>query len=108
MSVPLRYRLELLSSHPNLQVLRLTNNGMGPAGGEMLAGALLANAQRAKAEGRKPALRTIVCGKFPLLLQERLVGCELNPRIPVVQAVIASRTAARKLLRTRSPLLAPC
>ncbi|KAK4705153.1 Ran GTPase-activating protein 1, partial [Phenoliferia sp. Uapishka_3] len=55
--------LEFLSSHPSLQVLKLNNNGMGPAGGTEIAGALLANANKAKAEGRKPALRTIICGR---------------------------------------------
>lgn len=56
-------RLELLSSHPGLQILKLNNNGMGPTGGATIAGALLANANKAKAEGRQPALRTIVCGE---------------------------------------------
>lgn len=64
-------RLELLSSHPGLQVLKLNNNGMGPTGGATIAGALLANAQKAKAEGRKPALRTIICGSSPLPLGSR-------------------------------------
>lgn len=55
--------LELLSTHPGLQTLKLNNNGMGPTGGATIAGALLANAMKAKAEGRTPALRTIVCGR---------------------------------------------
>lgn len=64
-------RLELLSSHPGLQVLKLNNNGMGPTGGATIAGALLANALKAKAEGRKPALRTIICGTSPFLPRTR-------------------------------------
>ncbi|KAK4053659.1 Ran GAP Rna1 [Microbotryomycetes sp. JL201] len=55
--------LELLSTHPTLQVLKLNNNGMGPAGGTMIAEALLANAQKAKAEGRTPSLKVLVCGR---------------------------------------------
>ena len=55
-------RLELLSTHPGLQVLKLNNNGMGPVGGAEIAGALLANANKAKAEGRKASLRTLICG----------------------------------------------
>ncbi|KAM0792138.1 hypothetical protein ACM66B_004837 [Microbotryomycetes sp. NB124-2] len=55
--------LELLSTHPTLQVLKLNNNGMGPAGGTMIAEALLANAKKAKAESRKPSLKVLVCGR---------------------------------------------
>ena len=56
-------RLEFISSHPTLEVFKLNNNGMGPAGGAMIAGALLKNAHKAKAAGRKPTLRTIICGE---------------------------------------------
>lgn len=35
---------------------------MGPTGGADIAGALLANALKAKAEGRKPTLQTLICG----------------------------------------------
>ncbi|KAL8284096.1 hypothetical protein RQP46_004845 [Phenoliferia psychrophenolica] len=55
--------LELLSTHPTLEVLKLNNNGMGPVGGAEIAGALLANANKAKAEGRKASLRTLICGR---------------------------------------------
>ncbi|KAK4048742.1 Ran GAP Rna1 [Microbotryomycetes sp. JL221] len=55
--------LELLSTHPTLEVLKLNNNGMGPTGGEMIAQALLANAKKARSEGRTPSLKTLVCGR---------------------------------------------
>ncbi|KAM0756441.1 putative Ran GTPase activator [Meredithblackwellia eburnea MCA 4105] len=55
--------LELISSHVGLKVLKLNNNGMGPAGGTEIANALLANANKAKKEGRKPNLQTIICGR---------------------------------------------
>lgn len=54
--------MELLSTHSNLKILKLNNNGMGPTGGADIAGALLANALKAKAEGRKPTLQTLICG----------------------------------------------
>lgn len=56
-------RLEFISGHAGLKTLKLNNNGMGPAGGAMIAGALLANAQKAKAAGRPAALETIICGR---------------------------------------------
>ena len=53
----------LLSQHPHLQVLKLSNNGLGPAGGSVIARAVLASAQAARAAGRAPNLQRIVCGR---------------------------------------------
>ncbi|BGP22592.1 ran GTPase-activating protein 1 [Rhodotorula toruloides] len=55
--------LDFISSAPSLEVLRLNNNGMGPQGGAMIAGALLENAKNAGKEGRKSKLRILVCGR---------------------------------------------
>lgn len=55
-------RLEFIANAPTLEVFKLNNNGMGPAGGAMIAGALLGNAQKAEKEGRKSSLRVLVCG----------------------------------------------
>ncbi|EGU12512.1 putative Ran GTPase activator [Rhodotorula toruloides ATCC 204091] len=53
--------LDFISSAPSLEILRLNNNGMGPQGGAMIAGALLENAKKAEKEGRKSKLRVLVC-----------------------------------------------
>ncbi|BGO97471.1 Ran GAP Rna1 [Rhodotorula toruloides] len=55
--------LDFISSAPSLEILRLNNNGMGPQGGAMIAGALLENAKKAEKEGRKSKLRVLVCGR---------------------------------------------
>ncbi|GAA6003317.1 hypothetical protein JCM10207_001859 [Rhodosporidiobolus poonsookiae] len=55
--------LEFIANAPKLEVLKLNNNGMGPAGGAMIAGALLDNAKKAEKEGRKSSLRVLVCGR---------------------------------------------
>ena len=55
--------MEFIANAPALEVLKLNNNGMGPAGGEMIAGALLENAKKAEREGKKSSLRVLVCGK---------------------------------------------
>ncbi|GAA5829592.1 hypothetical protein JCM5353_006801 [Sporobolomyces roseus] len=55
--------LEFIANAPALEVLKLNNNGMGPAGGEMIAGALLDNAKKAEREGKKSSLRVLVCGR---------------------------------------------
>lgn len=52
-----------LSQHPTLQILRLANNGLGPAGGTVVANALFANAQAAQQAGRPSALRAVICGR---------------------------------------------
>jgi Ran GTPase-activating protein 1 len=53
-----------LTHNKHFQVFKLNNNGLGIAGGEVIANALLANAEAAKAEGIHPTrLRTIICGR---------------------------------------------
>ncbi|KAG6916319.1 hypothetical protein DXG01_007369 [Tephrocybe rancida] len=52
-----------LIENRNFQVLKLNNNGLGPAGGVVLANALLESAKRSKAEGKKSSLRTVICGR---------------------------------------------
>lgn len=78
-------RLEFIAGHAGLKVLKLNNNGMGPAGGAMIAGALLKNAQNAKAAGRPAALETVVCGKLCLFTASR--GLHLSPAYPVGDSV---------------------
>ncbi|GAA5865822.1 hypothetical protein JCM8547_005724 [Rhodosporidiobolus lusitaniae] len=55
--------LEFIANAPKLEVFKLNNNGMGPAGGAMIASALLENAKKAEKEGRKSSLRVLVCGR---------------------------------------------
>ncbi|KAF9011273.1 hypothetical protein BDQ17DRAFT_1510985 [Cyathus striatus] len=52
-----------LTQNRSFQILRLNNNGLGPAGGEVIANALLESARLSKAEGKKSNLRTITCGR---------------------------------------------
>ncbi|ODN95215.1 ran GTPase-activating protein 1 [Cryptococcus wingfieldii CBS 7118] len=52
-----------LSSHTHFSVLKLNNNGMGPAGGAEIAKALKQNAEKCKEEGKEASLRVIVCGR---------------------------------------------
>ncbi|GAA5992405.1 hypothetical protein JCM11641_002736 [Rhodosporidiobolus odoratus] len=55
--------LGFIANAPKLEVFKLNNNGMGPAGGAMIAGALLDNAKKAEKDGRKSSLRVLVCGR---------------------------------------------
>lgn len=55
--------IEFLSNTKTLQTLRLNNNGLGLGGGAMIAQALQAQADNAKAENRPSTLRTIICGR---------------------------------------------
>ena len=55
--------IDFLSNSKTLQTLRLNNNGLGLGGGAMIAQALQASADHAKAEGRASSLRTIICGR---------------------------------------------
>ncbi|GAA6024238.1 hypothetical protein JCM11491_002516 [Sporobolomyces phaffii] len=55
--------LEFIANAPALEVLKLNNNGMGPQGGEMIAGALLENAKKAEKENRQSSLKVLVCGR---------------------------------------------
>lgn len=52
-----------LTNNRSFQVLKLNNNGLGPAGGVVLANALLESARLSKAEGKKSNLRVVICGR---------------------------------------------
>lgn len=52
-----------LTKNRSFQVLKLNNNGLGPAGGQVIANALLDSANLSKAEGKKSNLRTVICGR---------------------------------------------
>ena len=105
-------RLEFIGNAPALEVLRLNNNGMGPQGGAMIAGALLENAKKAEREGRKSRLRVLVCGESVPSQFRHLVGDSCQPMtygylVVHSQAEIASRTVRRKRSPKRSPRSAP-
>ncbi|TFK27650.1 RNI-like protein [Coprinopsis marcescibilis] len=53
----------LLTKNRNFQVLKLNNNGLGPAGGEVIARALQESAKLSKSEGKTSNLRTVICGR---------------------------------------------
>ncbi len=55
--------VHLLSSNLHYRTLKLTNNGMGPEGGSIIARALKANADKCKAEGKPSSLRAVICGR---------------------------------------------
>ena len=52
-----------LTNNRSFQVLKLNNNGLGPAGGSVIANALLESARLSKAGGRKSNLKTVICGR---------------------------------------------
>ncbi|ORY28467.1 Ran GTPase activator [Naematelia encephala] len=52
-----------LKTNTHLEIFKLNNNGLGIWGGTVVAGALLENAQKYKAEGRSSCLRVVVCGR---------------------------------------------
>lgn len=52
-----------LTENRSFQILKLNNNGLGPAGGAVIAGALLDSAQLSKKDGKKSNLRTLICGR---------------------------------------------
>ncbi|ESK95236.1 ran gtpase-activating protein 1 [Moniliophthora roreri MCA 2997] len=52
-----------LTQNRSFQILKLNNNGLGPAGGTVLANALLESAKLSAAEGKKSNLRTFICGR---------------------------------------------
>ncbi|KAF7309518.1 UDENN domain-containing protein [Mycena indigotica] len=52
-----------LIENRSFQVLKLNNNGLGPAGGVVLANALLESAKLSQAEGNKSNLHTVICGR---------------------------------------------
>jgi Ran GTPase-activating protein 1 len=53
----------LLTYNRSIQIVKLNNNGLGPAGGEIVANALIKSAQISKENGEKSNLRTIICGR---------------------------------------------
>lgn len=52
-----------LTHNRSLRILRLNNNGLGPAGGKVIADALLESAKLSKAEGKKSNLKVVICGR---------------------------------------------
>lgn len=52
-----------LTQNRSFQILKLNNNGLGPAGGQVIANALLESAKLSKAEGKPSNLRTVICGR---------------------------------------------
>jgi Ran GTPase-activating protein 1 len=52
-----------LTNNRSFQILRLNNNGLGPAGGKVIADALLESAKLSKAEGKKSNLKVVICGR---------------------------------------------
>jgi Ran GTPase-activating protein 1 len=55
--------IPFLKQNRSFQVLKLNNNGLGPAGGAVVAGALLESANLSRKEGKKSNLRTVICGR---------------------------------------------
>ncbi|KAI8084690.1 uncharacterized protein BX664DRAFT_267003 [Halteromyces radiatus] len=55
--------IDFLSNSKTLRILRLNNNGLGIGGGTMIAKALQASADKARAENRPSSLHTIICGR---------------------------------------------
>ncbi|KZT67270.1 RNI-like protein [Daedalea quercina L-15889] len=52
-----------LTQNRAFQVLKLNNNGLGPAGGATVANALLRSAELSAAAGAPSNLRTVICGR---------------------------------------------
>lgn len=52
-----------LTNNRAFQTLKLTNNGLGPAGGAIIAAALHESAKLSKAEGKPSNLRAVICGR---------------------------------------------
>ena len=52
-----------LTTNRSFQILRLNNNGLGPAGGAVIADALHQSALLSKKEGKPSNLRTVICGR---------------------------------------------
>ncbi|KZO95922.1 RNI-like protein, partial [Calocera viscosa TUFC12733] len=55
--------VNLLSQNTAIRVLKLNNNGLGPAGGEIVARALLASAEKSRSAGQASRLQVVVCGR---------------------------------------------
>lgn len=52
-----------LINNRSFQVFKLNNNGLGPAGGAVIANALTESARLSKKEGSASNLRTVICGR---------------------------------------------
>ncbi|KAI0795259.1 hypothetical protein BC629DRAFT_1592757 [Irpex lacteus] len=52
-----------LTHNRSFQILKLNNNGLGPAGGAVIADALTESARLSKKEGKESNLRTVICGR---------------------------------------------
>ncbi|KXN81749.1 Ran GTPase-activating protein 1 [Leucoagaricus sp. SymC.cos] len=52
-----------LTHNRSFQILKLNNNGLGPAGGVVIANALHESAILSKSEGKKTNLRVVICGR---------------------------------------------
>lgn len=52
-----------LTHNHSFQILKLTNNGLGPAGGRVIADALRENALISRKAGNKSNLRVVICGR---------------------------------------------
>ncbi|KIM54458.1 hypothetical protein SCLCIDRAFT_1221941 [Scleroderma citrinum Foug A] len=55
--------LPLFAENTHFQILRLNNNGLGPAAGVRVANALRDSARRSKALGQRSNLRVVICGR---------------------------------------------
>ena len=52
-----------LTENRSFQILKLNNNGLGPAGGTVIANALTESARLSKKEGKMSNLRVVICGR---------------------------------------------
>ncbi|KAA1469662.1 RNI-like protein [Dentipellis sp. KUC8613] len=52
-----------LTQNRSFQILKLNNNGLGPAGGAIIADALRKSAELSKKEGKVSNLRVVICGR---------------------------------------------
>lgn len=52
-----------LSNNTHFETFRLTNNGLGIAGGQILSSALLTNAEKCSKLGKQSSIRRIICGR---------------------------------------------
>ena len=52
-----------LIANRSFQIFKLNNNGLGPAGGSVIANALLESANLSKREGKPSNLHTVICGR---------------------------------------------
>jgi Ran GTPase-activating protein 1 len=55
--------IPFLRHNRSFQILKLNNNGLGPAGGSAIANALIESANLSKKEGKHSNLRVVVCGR---------------------------------------------